>query len=413
MDAGMNAGCRWLLLAAALGLLVGQTAGTGGDKMQDVHVSLDQAKTAAGAQNTFGLKLISRVASERHHANVFLSPISVFLALTMTENGAAGKTRAAMRRTLDIPSGLSEDALQTAASELLKSLRTRQGVELSIASGLWSDPSIPLAAAFIEHSRKFYDAEAATLDFSKPEAADRINAWVKDKTQGKITNIVTPQVVALSKAILGNAAYFKGRWHNPFPKVETHDEPFHLADGGQKQVAMMRQSGLRFAYRSGDGFEAAALSYRAGNVAFYAILPAAGVSPEAALAKVSVSKLINGSEPYELDLSMPRFTLDFGTSLKAPLEEMGMEIAFKYPGAEFAPLGSPLFYIGDVLHKTHLEVDEEGTVAAAATVIPIGVGAAMPQKQEKKTLVFDRPFAVLLCDGTTGAILFGGVVYNP
>ncbi len=376
-------------------------------------MSIDQAKTAGNAETAFGLKLISRVVSERQHANVFLSPVSVFLALAMTEDGAAGKTRAAMRHTLAIPSDLSEDAMQAAASELLKSLRSRTGVELSIASGLWSDPSFPLAPAFIEHSRRFYDAEVATADFSKPETADLINSWVKEKTQGKITNIVTPEVIAASRALLGNAAYFKGRWHDPFPKAETQNAPFHLADGKEKQVPMMRQSGLRWSYRSGDGFEAAALAYRGGNMALYAILPAHGASPEAALAKVSVDKLIHGSEPYELDIRLPKFTLDFGASLKAPLMEMGMTIAFKYPGAEFAPLGSPLFYISDVLHKTHLEVDEEGTVAAAATVIPMGVGAAMPQKMEKKTLVFDRPFAVLLCDGTTGAILFGGVVYNP
>jgi serine protease inhibitor len=120
---------------------------------------------------------------------------------------------------------------------------------------------------------------------------------------------------------------------------------------------------------------------------------------------------LRSSTPDELDLKLPKFTLDFGAGLKAPLDRMGMASAFR-AGADFTPLGSSKFYIGEVLHKTRLEVDEEGTVAAAATAITMRATAVMRPKQ-KKTLVFDRPFGLLLCDTQTGAILFAGVIYDP
>ena len=404
----------WLCVFVALPLpiMIAQPAGNGGDRMQGVQALVDKAKIAAEAQNAFGLKLLARVATERRHENVFVSPSSVFLALAMVENGAAGKTRSAMRRTLEVPAGVSEDAMHESAAALSKAFRSHDGIELSIANALWSDRSMPLAAAFVQRCRDLYEADAITLEFRKPGAAEVINNWVKQKTRQKISSIVSPQIVAASKAILTNAVYFQGRWRDPFSKQATQDGTFHLVNGTQKKVPLMWQAGLHGAYRSGDGFEAAVLPYERSGMALCAILPAPGKSPEEALAKVSMEKLIHGYEPFILELRLPKFTLDFSASLKEPLGQMGMGIAFQFPGAEFAPLGSPLFYIGDVLHKTRLEVDEEGTVAAAATAIVVETSAA-PRRVEKKTLVFDRPFALLLCDTSTGAILFAGVVYEP
>lgn len=390
----------WLYVFAALALPVA------------IAQPVGQAKTAAEAQNRFGLELLARVALERRHENVFVSPSSVFLALTMAETGAEGRTRAAMRRTLEVPAGVSEDAMHESAAALLKALRSHDGgIELSIANALWSDRSMPLAAAFVQRCQNLYEADAITLDFRNPDAAAVINDWVKQRTRQKISEIVSPEVVARSKAILTNAVYFHGRWRDPFPKEATQNGVFHLVSGTQKTVPFMRQSALHGAYRSGDGFEAAMLPYGRSGMALFAILPAPGKSPEEAVAKVSIQNLIHGNEPFDLELLLPRFTLDFSASLKQPLEQMGMGIAFRFPGAEFAPMGSPLFYIGDVLHKTRLEVDEEGTVAAAATAVVVRSMAM--RRVEKKTLAFDRPFALLLCDTSTGAILFAGLVYEP
>ena len=143
------------------------------------------------------------------------------------------------------------------------------------------------------------------------------------------------------------------------------------------------------------------------------LLPKAGHTAKAVLERLDWESLRNVPPSADLDLSMPRFTMTFGGNLGTALKKMGMEIAFKYPGADFTPMGSKLFYIGDVIHKTRLEVDEEGTIAAAATAVVMMVGSAMPMKREKKTLVFDRPFVVLLYEDTTGALLFAGLVQEP
>ncbi|HEY6305645.1 MAG TPA: serpin family protein [Candidatus Angelobacter sp.] len=395
---------------------------------ESTDLSASDPAAAAGAINTFGLNLFADETAHRKRENVFISPLSVFFALAMTEGGAAGQTRADMRKTLAVPATVSEDGLHQSASALLKALQAQKGVQFSIANALWSDARLPLAPSFVELCRSFYQADATTLDLSSPVAANTINAWVKEKTQGKIPTIVTPDNLRHALAVLTNAVYFKGGWEYKFDKDDTKEGDFHLSGGNAasgksaggtpvpgpekiKKIHFMHRDSIPRAYRSGPGFEAAALPYESSTIALYAILPAPGKAPEEALAKISVPSLRSSAEPVDLDLKLPKFTLDFAAGLRAPLERMGMASAF-HGGADFIPMGSPKFFINDVLHKTRLEVDEEGTVAAAATGVTMGATAVM-RPREKKTLVFDRPFALLLCDAQTGAILFAGVIYDP
>jgi len=378
-------------------------------------------ETATRAVNAFGLKLFSEVAG-RSDENMVVSPLSVFLALAMTESGAAGTTRKAMRQALAVPGTVGEEVLHQSASALLKSLQSQKGVQLSIANALWSDARLPLAPAFVERCRNFYQADATTLDFSKPQAADTINRWVRQKTQDKIPEIVRPADVATSLAVLTNALYFKGGWSYTFDKDETKEGDFHLADRQPvkgrreanriKKVRFMHRDSIPGAYRSGWSFEAVALPYSSSDARLFAILPAPGTSPQQALQKVTVAKLLSSIGAADVDLRLPRFTMSFSAALKPALVRLGMGLAFEQ-GADFTPLGSSQFYVGQVLHRTRMEVDEEGTVAAAATAVTMLATSAMHQKTKKKTLVFDRPFALLLVDGQTGAILFAGAIYDP
>jgi serpin B len=179
-----------------------------------------------------------------------------------------------------------------------------------------------------------------------------------------------------------------------------------------KKVRFMHRDSIPGAYRSGPGFEAVALPYASSDVRLFAILPSPGTSPLQALQKVTVSKLVSSIGAADVDLKLPKFTVSFATALKPALVRLGMGLAFE-PGADFTPLGSSKFYIGQVLHRTRMEVDEEGTVAAAATAVTMLATSAMHQKTEKKMLVFDRPFALLLVEARTGAILFAGAIYDP
>ena len=146
---------------------------------------------------------------------------------------------------------------------------------------------------------------------------------------------------------------------------------------------------------------------------FYALLPQPGKTPKDVLASFDPENLTSGPTEFDLNLKLPRFTLDFSASLVEDLKKMGMDVAFHYPQADFQPMGSKEFYISDVIHKTRLEVDEKGTVAAAATAVPMTAGAARTMRRPEKTLVFDRPFALLIGESQTGALLFAGVIQEP
>jgi serine protease inhibitor len=155
------------------------------------------------------------------------------------------------------------------------------------------------------------------------------------------------------------------------------------------------------------------LYYKESSAFFYALLPQPRHTPADVLASLDPAHLNGGPADYDLDLKLPRFTLDFSASMVEYLKKMGMEVAFNYPGADFTPMGSKDFFISDVLHKTRLEIDEKGTVAAAASAVVMVAGTAMRQQREKKILVFDRPFVALIADAGTGALLFAGVIEDP
>lgn len=381
--------------------------------MADLQAEITKAKPAAAWLNAFGQKLMAQEAAAHPKSNIFISPLSLYLALAMTEGGAAGETRKAMRSALSVSPTASEPTLHNASSALMNVMRSLRGAEVTVANALWSDVHLPLAAEFIERSKQLYDAEARTLPFADPATTKAINGWVSEKTKTKIPEIVTEEIVRDAGAILTNAVYFAGKWKNEFYESQTKPQDFHLATGEKRKVPMMKQTSMRGAYRTGKNFEAAMLPYLGSSVAMYVLLPHKGVSPEHALEAADVKQLIEGNEPYTLDLSFPRFSTGYFAPLKDSLTALGMGIAFKYPGAEFEPLGSKLFYLSQVLHKTRLEVDEKGTVAAAATAVIVGVGMGAPQKQETKTLVFDRPFALMIVDSTTGCVLFSGAIYDP
>lgn len=241
--------------------------------------------------------------------------------------------------------------------------------------------------------RREFDADATTLDFRDSQrSAGVINAWVSERTEARIPTIVSPRQVESSLAILTNALYFQARWLRPFSPANTRPLPFQLASGESKAVAFLQQDGLRGAYRRGQGFEGAELPYGQSGVSLYALLPAAGTAPEALLAALNLDQLLHTRETAELELLLPRLTLDGSFGLKSALAHLGMGIAFRYPGADFSAMGSRDFFLGDVLHNTHVAIDEQGTVAAAATAVLAPTGAA-PMRVERKRLLFDRPFA--------------------
>jgi serpin B len=372
--------------------------------------SVETAKIAVTAGRSFGLRLLRDMVDRAPRQNVFISPLSVFLALQMAENGAAGATRTAMRKTLALPD-LDAAALNASTAGLEAALKARNPDALNIANALWADRRFTLAPDYVKLCSTLFGARAASLDFRDVSAAAEINDWVKAETKGKIGNIVSADTVAHAAVILTNAVYFAAGWRTQFPPAQTQTAAFHLTGGGSKNVPMMHQARVKAAYRAGSNFEGAMLYYQQSSIFMYALLPKEGTTPREVLGSLDAGQLTAGVSDSELDLKLPRFTLDFSSSLAGYLANMGMAAAFRYPGADFSAMGSGEFFISDVIHKTRLEVDEKGTVAAAATAVTV-MATAMVQRQVR-TLVFDRPFVVLIGESQTGALLFAGVIENP
>lgn len=201
-----------------------------------------------------------------------------------------------------------------------------------------------------------------------------------------------------------------------FRVEHTETCPFFLSDGREKQLSFIRRPSDRGIYRSGSLYEGAVIPYRLGSrysqTKFGILLPRVGTTPEDLLASLDVDRFFHQPQQVDLDFRMPKFTVRYSASLRPALERMGMGLAFRYPEADFKPMGSPEFVMDSVLHQSRLDLDEEGTVAAAATISRVFRGAAREREFERRELVIDRPFALLIRD-SSGAILFAGVVYDP
>ena len=382
------------------------------NKPNAAAVAADPAvKVVAAANTDFGFRLLHTLDQSEPNGNIFFSPLSISSALTMTLNGAGGQTEQDMAKTLAL-GAMTRDQVNAANGLLLSSLASPDPkVEVKIASALWARRGITLAPAFQERCHCFYDARAESLDFGSPEAVSTINNWVKGNTKGKITQLVSPPDVASATAVLTNAIYFHGLWQTAFNKAATRSAPFLRVDGGEKRVPMMQQEG-RFSYSETADAQAVSLPYGDGRMSLYVLLPKTGQSAEALaknLDEKAWSARVADMKPTSLTVFLPRFKAEYSGHLRGPLSALGMGSAFER-GADFRPMGLNDSFIGEVIHKAVLDVDEEGTTAAAATAVIMTRAARLPPPTVMRV---DRPFFLALRDNATGTILFEGLIRDP
>lgn len=362
----------------------------------------------------FGLDLFHRLAQARPDENVVVSPLSAGLAMSMVANGATGSTRTGIERAL--ATGMELDALNAANASLAAALRT-DDVELAVANSLWARQGVPFLPSFMERNQQFYRAEVATLDFASPEAARRINEWASRNTHGRITRMVEPPLDGDLIMYLMNAVYFKGRWQDEFRPQATRPRTFH-APGGDVQRPMMSRTGS-YGWMQGEGFQAVRLPYRGGRFSMYVLLPDSGQSLAQLRGRLSAEAWrgwMTRFAPRDVMLTMPRYRLNLESRLNQPLAAMGMGEAFDPNAARFgAMLGAEYLarqnaYVGEAKQKVFIEVNEEGTEAAAVTGVEMRA-TSMPPPPLAFTV--DRPFVLAIRDDQTGALLFVGQVTDP
>lgn len=363
------------------------------------------------ATDRFGIHLLQAVHAERQSENLFLSPASAQIILSLTANGARGETRQEMLEALGY-AGMDLDAVNQAIRDLRGILaHPGKGVELSAANAIWHQKGMAVAPAFLEVAAQRYGAQVNETTFGEPAAAEAINRWVADQTRGRIPRLVD-QTRPDDVMWLVNALYFKGEWQKPFDPHRTHDRPFTLPDGRSVQVPFMHQTAT-FSYLAEEGLVGVRLPYGEGDLALYAFMPDAWEGFVEGLTPERYAEWIAGMGLREIRLAMPKVKLTDQAELKEPLAAMGMERAFTPGQADLGGLFTegPELYISRVIQKTFLEIHEEGTEAAAAT--GVGVTLTSAPAEQPPEVVLNRPFLLAIRDDRTGVTLFLGAIVDP
>ncbi len=372
--------------------------------------ALSAAETRmVGAGNQFGFDLLGQARGGGPDQNLFLSPVSVSMALGMTLNGAAGATFDSMRVALRL-AGVPLDDINQGYRSLIDLL---QGLDASsqfqIANSIWGHSGIPFLPAFLTAGKAHFDAEVRAFDFNAPATLGIINDWVSAKTDGKIPTILDG-ISSAEVMFLINAIYFKGSWRMAFDPAQTRNAPFHAADGSTQSVPTMNLKPELQRYSATRDFEIVELLYGNGAFAMDIVLPRADrtlADLTAGLDAARWTEWVADLHDREIGLALPRFKLEYKRELNDDLKALGMRIAFDAGLADFSGIANVAperLYITKVLHKTFVDVDEEGTEAAAVTSVGIGVTSAPP------TIQIDRPFLFVIRERLSGTILFLGQI---
>jgi serpin B len=363
----------------------------------------------AGA-NEFAFQSFAELRKEDGAENIFISPLSISMALGMTYNGAEAETKDAMRQTLGFGPTVDEEINKSFKSldVLLKGIDKK--VQFTSANSLWHNNQYKLQAPFVSTNQTYFDATVKGLDFTSAAAKEEINNWVRNKTNGKIEKIVE-EIRREHVLFLVNAIYFKGTWTYPFDKQLTKPGLFRLEDGSTLTHDFMTLKKGKYRYYQDASKEVIDLPYGNQQYSMTLVVP----KPEHKVQDVvqelngaNLSSWLAAADTSTLELQMPKFKLEYDKKLNDMLKQLGMGIAFGEQ-ADFGRMveGSANLAISEVKHKTFVEVNEEGTEAAAATSVGIMLTSLPP------TIRIDRPFVFLIREKSSNAILFIGQLMRP
>lgn len=368
-------------------------------------------KQLANSSNSFGFNLFQKV-SEKEDGNIFISPLSLSFALGMTYNGSNGETKQAMKKVLGFPE-LSDFEINQSYKSLIELFTTLdENVAFKLANSIWYRDDFSVENEFIEVNKKYFNADVSALNFMSPIAKDIINKWCENKTNGKIKDVID-NIPAYAIMYLINAIYFKGDWQSKFDKSYTKEQDFIKNDGRSYKVQMMMKSDSNFKYFASEKFQAIDLPYSNGDYAMTIILPSQGYNLNNLIKEINQENYnlwISSFKKRYGHLTMPKFRLDFKRSFKDILSDMGMSIAFSEGLADFSRINkiSKLF-ISEVLHNSFLEVNEEGTEAAAVTVVEISYTSI----GDEFRMTINRPFLLIIRETKNNTILFLGKIVEP
>lgn len=374
-----------------------------------INLTADQSSLIASG-NAFAFDMFKKMAAASGTSdNLIISPLSISIALSMTLNGAEGATKDAMLKALRTY-GITPEKINESYKNLTQVLlNVDKRVLISIANSVWTENDFGVKKPFSDVLTKYYNADARLFDINNTAAPDEINKWIDDKTNGLIKNMID-KLEDNTVMLLVNAIYFKGKWNSQFDKANTVNETFYKTAGTTTQVPMMKQKSDFKAY-VGDGFVMAEFPYGQGNFVMDVILPNQKDGSDnliQSLDDTSFNNMVSGMGKREIEVSFPRFKYGYKKNLNDILSDMGMAIAFT-DQADFSNISDRQLLINKVIHQAFIETNEEGTEAAAATVVDIGLTMA----PSPFFFTLDHPFIYIIRETTTNSILFMGKVSDP
>lgn len=382
-------------------------------KKDPIPIEISQkAQEILSASNQFGFELLQKAFEESGDNNLMISPLSITQALSMTYNGANGETKTAFENVLHYEGQTTAEVNQSALDLTTALLEVDSKVDIKIANSIWYRQGFSVEQDFINANQTYYNAEVSELDFSNPASKDIINNWVDEKTNHKIDKIVD-NINADDIMFLINAIYFKGAWKAEFDKNDTEEKPFYLADGSTKNVAMMKIENDFSVYFEPD-YSAIDLPYGQGNYSMVVLLPNDDSSLNELINQLDNEEwntlMQSMGEPSAWNLELPKFKFEYENTLNNELIDLGLGVAFS-DLADFTGINkNGGLKISRVKHKTFVEVNEEGTEAAAVTSVVMELTSVGPNTN---TFIIDHPFLFVIKEKYTNAILFIGTVTDP
>jgi serpin B len=366
------------------------------------------------ADQAFGFELFREVYTLSEEDNIMISPLSVSYALGMTYNGAAGTTLEAFNDVLHFGDLTTEEVNESYKDLMDQLLHLDDKIDFSIANSIWYRLGFQVLSEFIKTNKDYFDAEVKEIDFGDSQTVKVINQWIEDKTNDKIKDMldIIPGDVVM---YLINAIYFNAPWKYEFVKEDTYQGDFNLSDGTKYQADYMRVSG-NFVFTSNEDFTAVELPYGDSTFSMVVMLPSSDKEVSDLVDKLDVAhwdSWFDNSRFTGVQVDLPKFKYEFKKLLNEPLVDLGLGVAFSEFEADFTrinPAGN--LFISRVIHQTFIDVQEEGTEAAAATIVEIvytsagGGGSPIYFKA-------DKPFLYLIKENSTGAIVFIGKVGKP
>jgi serpin B len=388
----------------------------GGDPVI-ITLSANQSKISSGGNinsiNLFSLIVDDQLKSGKN-SNIIISPLSLYIALAMTWNGAEGETKTEIQRFLGLE-GLTEIEVNEYFKKLLDALPvTDPKAKLSIANSIWHDNGLAVLSEFKKNNSTYFNSEVNPLDFKNSGSVDIINKWCSDKTNGIIKKIIE-QIQSDEVMFLINALYFKAPWSAPFDKDKTTTSPFVLASGSTVNTPMMSKT-ESMVYSENSDFKTLKLGYGNGSFSMVLILPSGNKSIKditGIIREPSVwSSIIDNKLTSKVDIKIPRFKFEYENRLDPFIKTLGINRAFNASESELnkiANVGTEKLYISRIRQKAAIETNEEGSEAAAVTAIGVGVTSAPVLKE----FYANRPFIFAITENSTNTVLFIGKVENP